>query len=40
MIIVILLLSVIGQIVEKTSLGDKFYTKHSLVEAIDEDIPD
>jgi hypothetical protein len=39
-IIVLILLTVIGQIVENTSLGDKFNTKHSLVEAIDEDNPE
>jgi len=37
---VLILLTVIGQIVENTSLGDKFNTKHSLVEAIDEDNPE
>ena len=36
----LILLTLIGQIVEQTSLGDKINTKHSLVEAVDEDNPE
>ena len=39
-LIILVLLSICGLIVEKTSLGDKPASKKSLVEAVDEDNPD